>query len=697
MNERNTAKETQKEDYAETDTTPTYVPAPHTQIPITKTYTLREHLDSSKNYKIDYKAELNEKQYEAVITTSGPVLCIAGAGSGKTRTLIYRVSRLIESGVPPEKILLLTFTKKAAQEMMRRAAHILDDRCKRIKGGTFHGFANYLLRRFHVDAGLGQNFTIIDRSDAEDLINLIRTEKDLGKNDTRFPKKNTILDIFSKSVNTTKSFSEIIQSDYPQFLEHAQALEQLQIDYQKNKRARNVLDYDDLLVELKLLLSCNPQICKRLSQEFLYIMIDEYQDTNIIQSDIGFLLASEHNNLLAVGDDAQSIYSFRGAHFKNIIHFPKKFPECKIIALEENYRSNQSILNFANGILDSASEKYPKKLYSSKNADHKPVLLKPLSVHEQAEFIAQRVLELSEEGVPLTEIAVLFRAAWHSNELEVALTARNIPFVKYGGLKFTEAAHVKDLLAFARVITNYKDTISWLRILLLIEGVGPKSARDIANGIYNGTETLDALLSYEKKKYGKELVTLREQLLPLRSPNLSPREKFEVLAKIYLPFLKVTYDDYVRRIDDIHSLSAIAERYETIEAFLDDLSLEIPDLTQEGAEASPKEEEFLTLSTVHSSKGLEWHTVFVISLIDGYLPSSRSLDKIEDIEEERRLFYVACTRAKENLFLLCPEHSNIKPYGGLYSGLSFSEPSRFINDIKDIENLIEVWQLKNEY
>ena len=330
---------------------------------VVKTYVLKpSNSNQEPTYSIDYQNELNPQQYEAAITTEGPVLCIAGAGSGKTRTLIFRVSRLIESGVPPERILLLTFTRKAAQEMLKRATHVLDERCRRIKGGTFHGFANYILRKFSNEAGLERNFTILDRSDSEDLLNLVRSEQGLAKTDARFPKKRTLLDIFSKSVNTTKSFAEIINDDYPQFIEHASTIENLHTEFQKFKRSRNVLDYDDLLVELKILLACNENIRRRLSNEYRYIMIDEYQDTNSIQSEIGFLLASEHNNILVVGDDAQSIYSFRGANFKNIMDFPKKYPDCKILPLEQNYRSNIHILNFANAILDSA-RKISKKTF----------------------------------------------------------------------------------------------------------------------------------------------------------------------------------------------------------------------------------------------------------------------------------------------------------------------------------------------
>jgi DNA helicase-2/ATP-dependent DNA helicase PcrA len=659
-----------------------------------KIYHLKANTNTS--FKIDYEAELNPQQLRAVITTKGPVLCVAGAGSGKTRTLIFRVSRLIESGVTPERILLLTFTKKAAQEMMRRAATLLDDRCKRIKGGTFHGFANYILRKYHAEAGLAKNFTICDRGDAEDLVNLVRSQTLPNKNDSRFPKKNTILSIYSKSINTSKTFAQIIDQDYPQFSEHISELEKLQEEYQKYKRSKNILDYDDLLVELKMLLLCNKGLCSYLSKEFQYIMIDEYQDTNSIQSEIGFLLASEHNNILAVGDDAQSIYSFRGANFKNIMDFPKHFAHCEIIPLEQNYRSTEPILNFANAILDSAQEKYPKKLFSSLDSAQKPVFIKPLTVSEQATFICQKIIELREEGIDLNQVGVLFRAAWHSNELEVELNARNLPFVKFGGIKFTEASHVKDLLSFARILNNHQDSVSWLRILLLIEGIGAKSAQEITSRVSLADSSLNALSDYAKKKYGKDLITLKDELLEIRKKENFPQKQLDMLLKVYFPFMKLKYDDYIRRIDDLNSLVQMSERYSTLENFLDDLSLDIPELTQDGAEATSKENEYLTLSTIHSAKGLEWHTVFLISVIDGFLPSSRSLGTEEEIEEERRLFYVACTRAKNNLFILCPEHNRGRSFSPNYSGVAFSEPSRFLGQINNLSDLIEIWHLRDE-
>lgn len=661
-------------------------------------YVLKTHTkEPNTNFKIDYQAELNPQQLEAVKQTEGPILCIAGAGSGKTRTLIYRVSYLIEKGVPPENILLLTFTRKSAQEMMKRASNLLDDRCRSIRGGTFHGFANVILRRFARQADLEPNFNIIDRSDAEDLLNLVRTEQGLGKADNRFPKKRTLLEIFSKSINTGVEIRDIVLSDFPQFEEHISTISKLNDEYQKAKRIRAVLDYDDLLVELKMLLTCNEDIRRKLSQEHRYIMIDEYQDTNKIQSDIGFLLASEHHNILAVGDDAQSIYSFRGAEFRNIMDFPKKYPSCKLIALEQNYRSTEPILNFANALLDSAKEKHPKRLFTTTPSEQKPVFIRPGSIDEQASFIAQRILELREEGVELSNIAVLFRAAWHSNELEVELQSRGIPFVKFGGIKFVEAAHVKDLLAFLRVTKNHRDTVAWLRVLLLIEGIGPKTANDIATLLVEGSDDLKSLSTYSKKKYGPHLKSLQELLLGTRELLDNPTYAIDKVRGHYFPIMKATYDDYLKRIDDLNSILQMAERYRSIQSFMDDLSLEVPDKTQEDVTPTDKDEEKLILSTIHSAKGLEWHTVFILSLIDGLIPSSRSLASEKEIEEERRLLYVACTRAEKNLYLSCPEHTRTRGFSPMGSGFTFSEPSRFLGEMIGFRDLAEIWQLESDY
>lgn len=679
------------------------------EVPSSKSYILKplkknpaDNFSSLKeeDFKINYASELNERQLEAVRTTEGPVLCIAGAGSGKTRTLIYRVAYLIEKGVAPENILLLTFTRKAAQEMMRRASNILDERCRQIKGGTFHGFANMILRRFAKQAELEANFTILDRGDAEDLLNLLRTELGLSKTDSRFPKKKTLLEIFSKSINTGKEIEEIIRDEFFDFYEEHSAITNLYHSYQKLKRARGLLDYDDLLVELKMLLTCNADIRERLSNEYRYIMIDEFQDTNIIQSDISSLLASSHNNILAVGDDAQSVYSFRGAEFRNIMDFPKKYSNCKIISLEQNYRSTQSILKFANSLLDSAKEKYPKKLFSNIESEQKPVFIRPETITEQASFIAQRILELREEGVELNKIAVLFRAAWHSNELEIELQHCNIPFIKFGGIKFVEAAHIKDMLAFLKVSVNHRDPTSWYRLLMLHEGIGAKTASDLTQKLTEGSNELSVLLEQKKKKYGSALEQLREMILFVSKSSNKPAPAVEKIKEYYYPILKKHHDDYRKRIDDLASLSQLSERHKSIESFLDDLTLEAPDAKLLNDDNSlNKNDEYLTLSTIHSAKGLEWHSVFIINLNDGFIPSSRVIGNEKEMEEERRLLYVACTRAEHNLYLSSPYQLGGRSYsmygGGTYS---FTEPSRFLGEIHDLASLIEHWSLEqNSY
>ncbi|HMO18352.1 MAG TPA: ATP-dependent helicase [Oligoflexia bacterium] len=663
-----------------------------------KKYILKP-LETSINssFNIDYESELNSSQLEAVKTTNGPILCIAGAGSGKTRTLIYRVAYLIENGTPPENILLLTFTRKAANEMMRRASSLLDDRCRKIRGGTFHGFSNSILRRFAEEAGLEPNFNIIDRGDAEDLLNLVRTDTGVAKEDTRFPKKKTLLEVFSKSVNTGKSIHEILTIEYPQFEELSGTINKLYEDYQKVKRARAVLDYDDLLVELKLLLTCNKEVRARLSRELKYIMIDEYQDTNQLQADIGGLLASEHGNILAVGDDSQSIYSFRGAEFRNIMDFPSRYEGTRLITLEQNYRSTEPILKFANALLEPAREKYAKNLFSLISSEQKPVFIRPGSVTEEARFITQRILELREEGVPLEKIAVLFRAAWHSNELEISLNSAKIPFIKVGGIKFVEAAHVKDLLAFLRVAKNHRDAVAWHRILLLLEGIGPKTAKDIIKYLVEESPDLKNLDSHKKKKFGGLLSELRLKIIETRKYLESPQSAVDLIKNYYYPIMKSHYDDYLKRIDDLNSLSDISSRYNSLESFMDDLSLELPEQSQSEIEPTEKDDEKLTLSTIHSAKGLEWHSVFIISLIDGFIPSSRALQSEKEIEEERRLFYVACTRAERNLYLSAPESTRGRGFSPTAYGFSFSEKSRFLDEISNFDELTEYWSLEGNF
>jgi len=645
--------------------------------------------------KIDYQAELNPQQFQAVSTVKGPQLVVAGAGSGKTRTLVYRVAYLIERGVDPRSILLLTFTRKASQEMMRRATTILDKRCSMIKGGTFHSFANTVLRRYGTRIDYQPNFTIVDRGDAEDIINLIRSEGGYDKEHRRFPKKSTILSIISKSINTGLAYREILEDEYPQYIEEETHLKNIAEKYEIYKQNHGVMDYDDLLTNFLRLLSEHDDVRQKLSQQYQYIMVDEYQDTNRIQAKIACLLASEHSNLMVVGDDAQSIYSFRGADFRNIMDFSSIFPECKIVTLEENYRSTQPILEFANAINENAKERYTKNLFSSITSETKPQYLTPLDEDDQSIFICKRILELRESGVSLNDIAVLFRSAWLSNSLEIDLTQHNIPFVKYGGRKFLEAAHIKDVVAVARMTLNASDAIAWNRTLLLIEGIGPKTVRNIIQKIIDEKEGIEVLVSkpFKGKKYAPDLKKLYDCLQQVNELNAAAEgaipvaSQMEVITAYYIPVLKKTYDDFKRRIDDVESLLRISERYEDFSDFLTSLTLDSPDIGEDGE--IDKDKEKVVLSTIHSAKGLEWHTVFAISLIDGFLPSQYALKKPESIEEERRLFYVACTRAKQNLYLITPEYMPAGRAAFYHSGESFSNASCFLREIENFEELTE--------
>ncbi|MCP5104582.1 MAG: ATP-dependent helicase [bacterium] len=654
--------------------------------------------ETKKQYAIDYKKELNPQQFEAATNIEGPHLVIAGAGSGKTRTLVFRVAYLVENNIPPQSILLLTFTRKAAQEMMRRAATILDERCRNVSGGTFHSFANAMLRKYGLHIKLPPNFSIVDRGDAEDVINVIRSDMGLNKKKRRFPRKGTLLDIISKAVNKCMPIEDIVFNYYPHYKNDIDDIDTVAEKYAKFKQEKMVLDYDDLLIKLKELLESGDEIRQKISNTYKYIMVDEYQDTNKLQAETAVLLASEHHNILVVGDDAQSIYSFRGANFRNIMDFPKLFPEAKITTLEQNYRSTRPILELTNAVIDQAKEKFSKELFSEIEGSEKPAYIDAVDEHEQAAFISQRVLELREEGVPLSRIAVLFRAGWHSNELEVELKSSNIPYVKFGGLKFAEAAHVKDALTYLRVLHNVSDEIAWLRFLLLIEGIGSVTARRIIAAVLQKGGDLKQLISpdLEKKKFYQELRKLHAVLSRLMGRRLTPAQQLEAVIEYYTPLFEAAYDDYGRRREDLESLLRIAERYSSLEHMLTDMALEPPNTSQDGVEPADKEDEKLVLSTIHSAKGLEWHSVFVIHLVDGYFPSMRSMDSEEELEEERRLFYVAATRAEKNLYLITPELEGRSWSSFDPSGMIFSEPSRFLAEIPDFEELTETWALDLE-
>ena len=628
------------------------------------------------HFRIDYRAELNPAQYEAVVTTEGPILVVAGAGTGKTRTLVFRVARLVESGIDPAQILLLTFTRKAAGEMLRRASLLLDGRCDRVGGGTFHSFANTTLRRYGGALGLESNFTILDRGDSEDVINLLRANLELDKKDKRFPRKQAIAEMYSMAINKSVPLPQLIEDEYSHLLDHLSELVELHVRYVAYKAERQLLDYDDLLVKLRDLLLNHPETRQRLSHTYRYIMVDEYQDTNALQAEIVRLLASEHANVMAVGDDAQSIYSFRGANFRNIMDFPALFPGTRVIALEENYRSTQPVLDLTNAIIAAARERYTKNLFTSKATGTFPVLVAAETEQFQSRFVCQRILELREEGVPLTDIAVLFRSSFHSFDLELELTRHDIPFVKRGGFKFIETAHIKDALAHLRIVVNPRDAISWHRILLLLEGVGPKASDEIIRWIQSAGEPAERLESFPKRTFSTALHGLAALLRRLQRPGTMPEEQVDEVLRYYEPILKrVHREDYPKRRKDLEQFATIAARYRELGALLTDMALEPPTDSVGDVLAADLDEGLLTLSTIHSAKGLEWHTVFIIWAADGRFPSVYSLHD-DELEEERRLMYVAATRAKEQIYITYP--INIFDRG---LGMVMGKPSRFVEDI----------------
>jgi len=645
---------------------------------------------SQDRFAIDYAAELNPAQLEAVETVEGPVLIIAGAGSGKTRTLVYRVARLVELGVAPEAVLLLTFTRKAAEVMLRRAAAMTDDRCRNVSGGTFHHFANLILRRYAGRVGFTPGFTILDRPDSEDILNLLRSSLGVSAKDGRLPRKDTVGDIISKAANKLKPLEEVVLEEYPHLRQHLGWFQELERLYGAYKRERNLMDYDDLLLNLRALLTHQEPVRIELGERYRFVMVDEYQDTNRIQADVVRLLASRHDNVMAVGDDSQSIYSFRGARFHNIIEFPKMFPGAKIIKLEENFRSTQPILDLTNAIVAEATEKYEKHLYSRRPSRQRPVLVRARDDNDQSRFVAQRLSELREEGVALGEMAVLFRAAYLSFDLEVELTRRGIPFVKYGGLKFMETAHVRDVLAHLKVTQNPMDTVSWNRVLLLIEHLGPKAALDITTWLTERGGGIEALGEFRgRPAYIEGLSRLAETLAKVKALEAAPPEALGPLHDYYLPQLKRKYDDYPKRIKDLEHLRTMSARYKSLDRFLAEITLEPPTASVAGVVASEPEDEQLVLSTIHSAKGLEWHTVFLISAVEGRFPSAQSFGRPEELEEERRLMYVATTRAREFLYILYP----VEMYDWA-SGMSLSKPSRFVAEID--QGLLDHWVLTEE-
>jgi len=642
------------------------------------------------NFEIDYKNELNPAQFEAVSSVNGAYLVIAGAGTGKTRTLVYRVARLVEMGVDPQSILLLTFTRKAAREMMNRAAILLDNRCSKINGGTFHSFANLTLRKFHKLIGIDSGFTILDQGDSEDVINLIRAQLDLVKLKKRFPNKQTINKILSLSVNSGKPVEEIVSEEYPHFAEHIDKIKEIGRIYTTYKKESQLLDYDDLLVYLRDFLQ-DPIKSQTLTRSIQFVMVDEYQDTNKLQADIVTGLAKHNNNIMVVGDDSQSIYSFRGANFKNIMNFPKLFSNVKVIMLEENYRSTQEVLDLGNHIIETAIEKYPKELFTRKTGGELPAIISATTENMQSRFIVDRVLELREENVSLNDIAVLFRSSFSSFDLEIELNKANIPYQKFGGMKFIETAHVKDVLAFLRIAENPKDIVSWYRVLLLHEGVGPKRAQDLLAKITANELNIKSHPEKTLEKSVKEnIFNLFLCLHRIHTSRQLPTEISEIVMDYYEPLFRAKYDDFNKRKKDLEIFINITENYKNLTTLLADMALEPPTESVADIGEEDKDDEYLTLSTIHSAKGLEWHSVFIIHAVEGFFPSSMSYAKIETLEEERRLMYVAATRAKQNLYITYPMNIFDR-----HNGMTLSKPSRFIAEIS--EEIAEEWLLEEDF
>lgn len=613
---------------------------------------------------------LNPAQRRAVSFGNGagpapPLLIIAGAGSGKTNTLAYRVAHLLVCGADPRRILLMTFSRRAASEMIRRVERI----ARKVMGegagvavgglnwaGTFHGVGARLLRDLAEQIGLDPSFTIHDREDAADLMNLVRHELGFSKTETRFPTKGTCLAIYSRCVNAEQPIEEVLRLSYPWCLAWAEELKQLFAAYVEAKQQQNVLDYDDLLLYWAQAMT-DADLAADVGARFDHVMVDEYQDTNRLQSSILLALKPDGHGLTVVGDDAQSIYSFRAATVRNILDFPRAFsPPAEVVTLDQNYRSTQAILSAANAVIDLAAERFTRNLWTDRAAGAAPELVNVRDEAEQARFIAEKVLANREAGAMLKQQAVLFRASHHSGPLEIELTRRNIPFVKFGGLKFLDAAHVKDLLALLRFVENPRDRVSAFRVLQLLPGVGPTSAQRVIEHLAQAPDGAEALRDAPAPaRAGEDWVAFVEAIEALRSGRCGWPAEIERARLWYEPHLERIHEDATTRHADLLQLEQIAGGYPSRERFLTELTLDPPDATSDQAGVPHLDEDYLILSTIHSAKGQEWKSVFVMNVVDGCIPIDLGAGAKDEIEEERRLLYVAMTRAKDDLHLMVPQ------------------------------------------
>ena len=635
-------------------------------------------------------AELNDGQRRAAAHGRSPLLIVAGAGTGKTTTLAHRVAHLIREGTDPTRMLLLTFTRRAAKSMTDRVDRLLDAHSVRRGGGrvwsgTFHGVGARLLRQYAPAVELNRSFAILDQSDAADLVGLIRDEMKLVKKDKRFPKKGTCLSVYSRTVNAQRPMGDIVDEIFPWVDEYVDDLKKLLAEYVRRKRESAVLDYDDLLLFWRALMQSEKGDAVR--RKFDAVLVDEYQDTNLLQADILRGLCPGGKGLTVVGDDAQSIYSFRAATIRNILDFPRHFPGTEVVPLERNYRSTQPILDLSNAVIAAAKERHEKTLWTDRSEGPRPQLVACSDEHEQADYLVGEIIERLEAGIELERQAVLFRASHHALQLEVALNNANIPFRKFGGLKFTEAAHVKDLCAFLRLVENPRDRISGSRILTLLPGVGPTTARKLLDVVDAADGALATWKSTTVPKAANDhwplLVALLRKLQA--DEELSVADQLSLARRFYTPLMKMKYDNPPQRLADLDQIEGLASRYGSRPDFLADLALDPPTASTEVVEPN-QEEDLLTLSTVHSAKGLEWDAVYVMHASDGCFPSDRAAGSDAELEEERRLMYVALTRAKTYLQVTYPR-SFYRPGNSANWGL-LAQPSRFLQD--EVKTLLDV-------
>jgi ATP-dependent DNA helicase UvrD/PcrA len=647
---------------------------------------------------IDYAAELNEQQLAAVTAPPGPLLVIAGAGSGKTRTLTYRVAYLLENGVDARNILLLTFTNKAARQMLDRVSNLLPVDAAGIWGGTFHSIGNRMLRRHGSALGYSSGFTIMDREDQKDLIATVVASSGIDPKEMRFPKADVLADIFSFVVNTERPMEELLAEKFPYFLPLLEQIKDVQARYERKKKATNSLDFDDLLEKTLRMLLEHEHIARVYRRQFQFILVDEYQDTNKIQADFIDILACEHQNVMVVGDDAQSIYSWRGANFQNILEFPKRYPKAQVFRIELNYRSVPEILEVANSAIASNVKQFKKNLSATRDSKAmKPALVALNDGSEQAQFVAQRVLELRDEGVELNEIAVLYRAHYHAVELQLEFSRRGIPYQITSGIRFFEQAHIKDVASFIRFVANPRDEVAFKRMVRLLPGIGGRIAENLWNGwekslnekgdVVSWSERLLQLnVSTRSKKMWEQLTQTLDEIAPNGKPNPPSTMIVSVVEAIYDDYAKANFTNYELRREDLNQLASFARQFSNAQEFLSQLAL-ISNVDAEPAPNAAADNEAVNLSSVHQAKGLEFHTVFVIWLTDGMFPSSRSLETRDAIEEERRLFYVAITRARDELYLSYPHMRLNAGFGDV-----FQRPSRFLKEIPN--ELLEDWEVK---